>query len=137
MRRYVCSDEITASASLKADRESEAGEKVFSVCQFFQNGTYQYVRRWVSATEAIQAAGHYAQSVGAQLGTTRRVIITDDDDCTNWEWRYGEGIVFPPPSHANEGSEDPRKVGEADGPAATESSRRSQAPGGSKEESSQ
>jgi hypothetical protein len=31
------------------------GENEFSVCQFFANGDYEYVRRWVSAQEAVQA----------------------------------------------------------------------------------
>lgn len=69
-----------------------------SVCQFFQDGTYEYVRRLVGATEAADAAIHYSSSVGAQLGMTRRVVITDGGDCINWEWRFGEGVVFPPPT---------------------------------------
>lgn len=72
----------------------------YSVCQFFQNGTYEYVRRLVGAKEAGEAAIHYSSSVAAQLGMTRRVIITDCGDCINWEWRFGEGVVFPPPTPA-------------------------------------
>jgi len=26
----------------------------------------------------------------------KRVIITDGGDCINFEWKKGEGIVFPP-----------------------------------------
>jgi hypothetical protein len=66
----------------------------FSVCQFFKNGHYEYVRRWVSAEEAVEAAKHYCNSVGAGLGTTVRVIITDGGDCTNFEWQFGKGVVF-------------------------------------------
>lgn len=68
----------------------------FSVCQFFVNGSYEYVRRFVSAEEAAKAAQHYCTSVGARIGTTVRVIITDGDDCISFEWKYGEGIVYPP-----------------------------------------
>jgi hypothetical protein len=71
---------------------SSTGE--FSVCQFFPDGSYEYVRRFVDAEEAVKAAHHYCHSVGAKIGTTVRVIITDGGDCTNFEWKYGEGIVF-------------------------------------------
>lgn len=70
-------------------------EGEFSVCQFFPSGDYEYVRRWVSAEEAIQAFKHYTTSVGASMGTTTEVIVTDGGDCTNMHWKYGEGIIFP------------------------------------------
>lgn len=72
--------------------EHDTGE--FSVCQFFKDGTSEYVRRNVSPEEAVNAAKHYCTSVGAQLGTTQRVIITDGEDFTNFEWKFGEGITF-------------------------------------------
>lgn len=68
----------------------------FSVCQFFKDGSYEYVRRFVTAEEAVLAARHYTRSIGAQIGTTERVIITDGGDCTNFEWRFGEGVTYPP-----------------------------------------
>ena len=67
----------------------------FSVCQFFLNGQYEYVRRFVSAEEAMQAFQHYTTSVGARSGFTTRVIITDGGDNTNMEWKYAKGITFP------------------------------------------
>lgn len=67
----------------------------FSVCQFFEDKSYEYVRRYVSAEEAVKAFKHYTTCVGAQIGTTKRVIITDGGDCTNMEWKFGEGITFP------------------------------------------
>jgi len=70
-------------------------ENEFSVCQFFEDGSYEYVRRFVSAEEAMKAVQHYITSVGARLGTTVRVIITDGGDCTNFEWKFGEGVTFP------------------------------------------
>jgi hypothetical protein len=68
----------------------------FSVTQFFENDTYETVRAFVTAEEAVKAARHYCNSVAAQVGITKRVIITDGGDCVCFEWKYGEGIVFPP-----------------------------------------
>lgn len=67
----------------------------FSVCQFFQDGTYEYVCRFVSAEEAVRKAKQYTHNVSAQTGLTTRVIITDGGDCINLEWQYGRGITFP------------------------------------------
>lgn len=67
----------------------------FNVVQFFADDTYEYVRRNVSAEEAVTTAHGYCNSVGAKIGTTRRVIITDGDDYTNFEWKFGEGVIFP------------------------------------------
>ena len=72
----------------------------YSVCQFFQDGSYEYVKRFVGAEEAMGAAIGYSSNVSAKFGLTRRVIITDGGDCINWEWRFGEGVVFPPPAPA-------------------------------------
>ncbi|QOZ25322.1 hypothetical protein [Bradyrhizobium sp. CCBAU 51753] len=68
----------------------------FSVCQFFEDGSYEVVRSFVGPKEAVEAAKHYTSSVAAKTGIVRRVIITDGGDFTNFEWRYGEGIVYPP-----------------------------------------
>ena len=35
-------------------------------------------------------------SVGAQMGTTQKVVVTDMDDCTCFLWEYDKGIVYPP-----------------------------------------
>lgn len=67
----------------------------FSVYQFFMDDSYEQVRSFVDAQEASRAAQHYCTSVGARIGTTKRVIITDGGDCTCFEWKYGEGVVFP------------------------------------------
>jgi hypothetical protein len=70
--------------------------ELFSVCQFFEDGSYEYVRRGVGAEEAVRAARHYTDNVAAHLGITARVIITDGDDYCVFEWKRGEGITFPP-----------------------------------------
>lgn len=68
----------------------------YNVCQFFVDESYEYVVRNVGPEEAIQTAIQLCRSVGAKLGTTKRVIITDGGDHCNWEWIHGQGIVFPP-----------------------------------------
>jgi hypothetical protein len=68
----------------------------FSVVQFFVDGSHEYVRRYVDAEEAVKAAHHYCYSVGAKIGTTVKVIITDGGDCTNFLWEYSKGVVYPP-----------------------------------------
>lgn len=68
----------------------------FSVWQFFKDGTQERVRQFVDAEEAVAAAMHYTNNVAVRMGITKRVIITDGGDCTVFEWKQGEGIVFPP-----------------------------------------
>jgi hypothetical protein len=74
---------------------SDENRNEYSVCQFFSDGNYEYVRRFVSAEEATNAAKHYCTSVAAKLGIVKRVIITDGGDCINLEWQFGKGITFP------------------------------------------
>jgi hypothetical protein len=68
----------------------------FSVCQFFADGSYEYVRRYVGAEEAVKAARHYTDNVATKLGIVERVIITDGGDYCCFEWKRGEGVTFPP-----------------------------------------
>lgn len=70
-------------------------ENEFSVCQFFANGDYEYVRRWVSAQEAVNAARHYVDSIAAKAGIVSKVIIVDAGDHTNFLWERERGIVYP------------------------------------------
>lgn len=74
----------------------QENSEFYNVVQFFMDGSYEYTRRHVDAAESVKAAYHYATSVGARIGTTVRVIITDDGDCIRWEWKKGEGVTFPP-----------------------------------------
>jgi hypothetical protein len=67
----------------------------FSVCQFFIDGSHEYVRERVGAEEAVKAACHYTTSVGARFGFVERVIITDGGDNTVFDWRKGVGVVWP------------------------------------------
>ena len=75
----------------------ERTDEPFNVVQFFPDGSYEYVRRGVPAKQAVEAAFHYTHSVGAMAGVTRKVIITDGGDSLVFEWRFGEGVVFPTP----------------------------------------
>jgi hypothetical protein len=72
----------------------------FSVCQFFEDDSYEYVRRFVSAEEAMKAFRHYTNNVATRLGVVKRVIITDGGDCIAAEWQLGKGITFPPQEKA-------------------------------------
>lgn len=69
--------------------------ELFNVIQFFPDDQYEYVRRNVSAEEAARAVAHYTISVGAKLGFTKRVIVTDMDDTICFEWQFSKGVVFP------------------------------------------
>jgi hypothetical protein len=75
--------------------ESESERPEFSVCQFFVTGEYEYVRRYVTARKAVEAARHYTDSVAAKIGVVDRVIITDGGDCTVFEWLFGKGVTYP------------------------------------------
>lgn len=71
----------------------------FSVYQFFglqADAAYEEVLRFVDAKTAVDKALSLARSIGAKIGTTQRVIITDGGDETNWEWVFGKGMTFPP-----------------------------------------
>lgn len=74
--------------------EGSKGE--FSVCQFFENNSYEYVRRNVGPEEAIAMFKFYTTNVSSRIGMTKRVILTDGGDCINMEWKHGEGITYPP-----------------------------------------
>lgn len=74
---------------------SESKGNEFSVCQFFDDETYEYVRRFVSPEEAMEAVLHYTTSVAAALGMVQRVIITDGLDNCVFEWKKGEGVTWP------------------------------------------
>lgn len=75
--------------------EPESDEP-FSVCQFFEDGSCEWVRRDVGAEEAVKAAHHYTHNVASRLGLVKRVIITDGEDYCVFCWTREEGITFPP-----------------------------------------
>jgi hypothetical protein len=69
-----------------------------SVCQFFVNGTHEYVRRHVDGEEAVKVFAHYTSNPASRIGIVTRVTVTDGGNMINLEWVYGKGIVFPPPN---------------------------------------
>jgi hypothetical protein len=79
--------------------------ELFSVVQFFADDSYEYYKEHVGAEEAVKAAHFLSHNVAAQIGTTKRVIITDDGDSTVFEWRHGEGVVFPTPEQRREAAQ--------------------------------
>lgn len=72
-------------------------EAEFSVYQFFPDESYEPVLRFVDGETAVRMASRLTQTLGAKIGMTRRVIITDGGDHTCFEWTFGEGVTFPPP----------------------------------------
>jgi hypothetical protein len=68
-------------------------EELYSVFQFFKDGSYEKVRDHVPAYEAVQAFKHYTGSVGARCGIVERVIITDSGDFTSLEWLRDKGYT--------------------------------------------
>lgn len=45
--------------------------------------------------EACKWFKHHTTNVTAQMGWTKKVIITDNDDTVVAEWIYGKGITWP------------------------------------------
>jgi len=66
----------------------------FSVCQFFPDDSYEYVRRWIGAEEAVEVFRTYTSNPAARIGITQRVIVTDGEDSINLEWQFSKGITF-------------------------------------------
>jgi len=69
----------------------------YSVWVFFPDGTHHAVLRWVDAKTAVEKAKSQTETIGARIGTTVRIIITDGGDLTCFEWKYGEGVTYPKP----------------------------------------
>jgi hypothetical protein len=67
----------------------------YSVCQFFEDGSYEYVRKHVDVQQAVDAFAHYTNNVASRMGITKRVIITDSGDCIVVEWQHEKGLVWP------------------------------------------
>lgn len=71
-------------------------EEKFDVFQFFPDGSYEQVSSRVGPMEATRRALKLTETLGAKLGTTTRIIITDSGDNINFEWKFGQGVVYPP-----------------------------------------
>jgi hypothetical protein len=71
--------------------------ELFKVWVWFPDGTHMAETDWVDAETAVTKAASLSQNVGARVGTTEKITIVDLGDYTVFEWRYGEGVVYPPP----------------------------------------
>ena len=76
------------------DKEIEPGER-FNVVQYFADGSYEYVRKNILIEEAKDVLGSCIKSVGARMGTTVKILMTDMMDFTLFHWEHGKGIIFP------------------------------------------
>lgn len=71
----------------------------FSVWVFLSNEWHFPVEQWVDARRAVEIARRAVQTVELFPGRTdaRRIIITDGEDFTVFEWQRGKGVTFPTP----------------------------------------
>ena len=68
---------------------------VFSIYQFSVTGKCERLAAFIDCGSAVSKAHVHRCNLAAQMGVTRRIIVTDGDDHTVWEWRWGKGVVFP------------------------------------------
>ena len=52
--------------------------------------------QWVDSRTAVEQAFSLTDRPATRMGIIRRVIITDANDCCCFEWKYNEGVTFPP-----------------------------------------
>ena len=70
----------------------------FNVWQDLEDDTTDCIGRNLTAEEAVNIAVSYTSPMrpANQLGIIKRVIIEAcSDEATVFEWRRGEGVVFP------------------------------------------
>src|SRR6516165_11939073 len=104
IRRSACPEANSGPRSCGAPNSSIAtgGRRVgkpppdgeFSVAEFFADGTYRYVERWLPAKEAVELAKFWTDRPAASLGWMTKVIITDGGDFTVFEWQHGKGVIY-------------------------------------------
>lgn len=69
----------------------------FSVHLFYPDQSNECLLTTSDPEEAVLKARDYIFRPAAKIGFIARVIITDCDDHTLFDWKFGEGIVFPKP----------------------------------------
>lgn len=84
-------------------------EREYSVYWFDPDGGSHRERQFVTAGEAMEMAASLAHRPAAKIGIIRRVIVTDGGDLTVFEWRYGEGIVWPTKEHIEAAKRDTKQ----------------------------
>ena len=70
----------------------------FSVYVFRPDGVYSRELSFVSAERAVAWARWLAEAADRGVGAVAKILITDGGDHTVFDWRFGEGVVFPPRS---------------------------------------
>ncbi len=65
----------------------------FSVCEFYEDGSYEYLERFVDDETAFDL---FARCAELRAAGVTRLIITDEGDRINAEWKAGVGFTFPP-----------------------------------------
>jgi hypothetical protein len=70
--------------------------ELFDVVRFFADGSHEPVKRNVGAAEAVLTAKAETMRPAVVLGVVVRIIITDSGDLTVFDWRAGQGVIFPP-----------------------------------------
>jgi hypothetical protein len=68
----------------------------FSVVVFYPDGSYEFIARFMTAAEAVPLAKQWTERPGALIGAIARIIITDGGDFAVFEWKFGEGVTYPP-----------------------------------------
>lgn len=79
----------------QSDEDIMPGE-LFSVFHWGLGDEQVREKYLVEFTEATESVKHLITSVAARAGFTKRVIMVDALDRTMFEWKFGEGITFPP-----------------------------------------
>lgn len=73
--------------------------ELFNVVQFFADDCgHEYVARDIEGLAAVRLAKQLTERLGARIGTTLRVIITDSGDNTVFQWNFGAGVTWPTPA---------------------------------------
>jgi hypothetical protein len=71
-------------------------DKKYSV-YWWDNQGNQIRELFVEDIEKVkEAVTRLTRGPAATIGIVRRVIITDSLDYINFEWRFQEGVVYPP-----------------------------------------
>jgi hypothetical protein len=71
-------------------------EETFRVVLFFPDGYWMEEANGLPAEQAVKLAHSITQRPAVALGIIARVIITDSDDILVFEWKFGQGVTFPP-----------------------------------------
>ena len=73
------------------------GAETFDVWQYFPDDWHEQVGANLSGKDAVRLAASYVTGPAAKIGIIRKVhIVNREDDTVAFEWKFGEGVTFPP-----------------------------------------